>query len=94
MIYIRAYETFMYHRDYVTKKGNTYTKNYLIYRDQLLTTCEAIQKFKLTIDDIICEYPLEFVRVNRRHTAHLYKGHIFEGRYVKDGYLETVVLVQ
>ena len=89
MIYLYSKKDFMYHHDFTTKTGKHYTKYYNVYAGQLLTMCEAIQKFDLTLDDIFKRYPFDVVRINRRHTV---KTSIF-GRYAKLGYVEIMEIV-
>ena len=94
MIYLRATKDFMYHLDFVTKKGKPYTKYYNIYAGQLLTMCEAIQKFDLTLDDIFRHYPIEVIHINRRHTISF--GNEFQicGRFARPEYQDTITIVR
>ena len=89
MIYLQSKKDFMYHHDFTTKTGKHYTKYYNVYAGQLLTMCEAIQKFDLTLDDIFKRYPFDVVRINRRHT---YRSPIL-GRLPKFGYVETIQII-
>ncbi|MBO7731154.1 MAG: hypothetical protein J6S67_01325 [Methanobrevibacter sp.] len=89
MIYLYAKKDFMYHHDFVTKKGKHYTKYYNVYAGQLLTMCEAIQKFDLTLDDIFKRYPFDVVRINRRHTI---RSQIY-GRHAKLSYSDTMEII-
>lgn len=56
-----------------------YHKYYSINNGQLLTVCEAIQKFDLTIDEILYSYKLKIIRINRKYT---YRSS--EGRYLTE----------
>ena len=94
MIYLRATKDFMYHLDFVTKKGKPYTKYYNINAGQLLTMCEAIQKFDLTLDGIFRHYPFEVIRINRRHTMHVTHDYLFNGRFAKDDFLDTITIIK
>ena len=94
MIYLRASKDFMYHLDFVTKKGKPYAKYYNIKVGQLLTMCEAIQKFDLTLNDIFRRYPLEVIRINLRHTERITCDYLYSGRFVKSEYLDSITIVK
>ena len=94
MIYLRATKDFMYHLDFVTKKGKPYTKYYNIKGGQLLTMCEAVQKFDLTLKDIFRHYPLEVIRINRRYTERIICDYLYNGRFAKIEYLDTITIVK
>ena len=74
MVYLRATMDFMYHKDFYNKRGREYTKYYNINPGQLLTVCEAIQRFDMELDDILFSYPLEFIQINRKHTVRTTAG--------------------
>lgn len=82
MIYVLTYRDTMYHKDHYDKRGKRTTKYYELKQGQLLTVCEAIQQFELTLDEIRNEYETFIVQVNRRHT---YKDEN-NRRFVEEGY--------
>ena len=77
MIYLQAQKKFMYHIDRVDRRGRHYTQYYVILDGELLTLCQAIQSFNLTLTDIFHKYPLNVVRINRRYTYHNDAGRRF-----------------
>lgn len=69
MIYVYASNNFMFHKTYFTKRNGLTTKYYELKQGQLLTVCEAIQNFDMTIEDILSDYDVFFIQLNRRNTV-------------------------
>ena len=82
MVYLQANKNFLWHKSFYNKKGIVYTKYYEISNGQLLTLCEAVQKFDLSIDEIINYYPFNFIKVNRKYTV----------RFARTRYLDVKAL--
>lgn len=68
MIYVYSPDNFMYHKSHYDKRGRLSTKYYELKQGQVLTVCEAIQNFEMTIDEIMNEYDLFIIQLNRRNT--------------------------
>ena len=82
MIYLQVIKDQMYHKDKQDKRGRRYTVYYRLYQGQLLTLCEAIQKFEIPVDDIMRANDLDIVRINRTYT---YRDKN-DTRYIRSGH--------
>ena len=69
MIYVYSPRNFMYHKNYYDWRGKLFTKYYDLKEGQLLTVCEAIQNFNMTLDEIIYDYDVYIIQLNRRNTV-------------------------